>query len=101
MALSLNWRWSFETATRHQGVTGTADKPNISQAAIRQQFWLIECRAGMKLFNRLLQGVSLTEPKRCLFLNVAGEIALPERSFADDRMWPASTVEAICTAGCS
>ena len=101
MALSLNCRWSFETATRHQDASGTAEKPNISQVAIRQQFRLIEGRAGMKFFNRPLQIVSLTESKRCLILNVAGEIALPERSFAGNRMSPASTVEAICTAGCS
>ena len=101
MALSLNCLSSFESATRHQCVTGTAEEPNISRAAIRQQFWLIEGRAGTKLSNRLLQRVPLTESRRCLFLNVAGEIALPEASFAEDRMWPASTVEVICTAGCS
>ena len=101
MALSLNWRWSFETATRHQCVTGPAEEPNISRAAIRQQFRLIEGRAGVKLFSRLLQWVSLTESKCCLFKSVAGEFAPPERSFADDRKSPASTVEVICTTGCS
>ena len=100
MALSLNWRRSFETATGHQGVTGTAEEPNISQAVTRQQAWLVEGRAGTKLFSRLLQGVPLTESKRCLFLNVAGELALPERSIADDRMSPASMVKVICTRGC-
>lgn len=101
MALSLNWRWSFETATRHQDVSGTAKKPNISQVAIRQQFRLIEGRAGMNLFNQLLRRVSLAESRRCVFLNVAGEIPLPERSIADDRKSPASTFEVICTTGCS
>ena len=100
MALSLNWRRSIETATRHQGVTGTAEAPNISQAAIRQQVRFIEGRAGMKLINRLLQRVTLTESRRCLFLNVAGDFALPERSFANDRMSPASTVEVTCASGC-
>ncbi len=97
MALSLNCLSSFESATRHQCVTGTAEEPNISRAAIRQQFWLIEGRAGVKLFSRLLQTVPLTESKCCLFKNVAGEFALPERSIADDRKSPASTVEVICT----
>ena len=101
MALSLNCLSSFETATRHQCVTGTAKKPNISQVAIRQQFRLSEGRAGVNMFNRLLRRVSLAEPKRCLFLNVASEIPPKERSFADDRKSPASTFEVICTTGCS
>lgn len=101
MALSLNWRRSFDTATRHQGVTGTAKGPNISRSAIRQQVWLIEGRAGMKPFNRLLQGAPLTVSRRRPFLNVAGEPALPERSLADDRMSPTSTVKVICCSnGC-
>lgn len=101
MALSLNCLSSFQTATRHQCVTCTAEEPNIPRAAIRQQFLQIEGRAGTKLSNRLLKRVPLTESKCCLFKNVAGEFALPERSFADDRKSPASTVEVICTAGCS
>ena len=90
MALSLNWRRSFDTAKG----------PNISRSAIRQQVWLIEGRAGMKSFNRLLQRASLTESQRRPFPNVAGEPALPERSLADDRMSPTSTVEVICSNGC-
>jgi len=99
MALSLNWLRSFEAAARLQSFTGAAEELNISQAAISQQVRLLEDYAGIRLFNRLPRGVSLTEAGRRLFVNVAGGLALLERSFTDDLKSSASTVEVRCNTG--
>ena len=99
MALSLNWRRRFETATRNQGFTGAAAELNISQVAIRQQDRFLDGHANWKPFNRLLQRALLTGSKRRVCLSVVGGLALPVRSFADDRKSWTSTVEISRSTG--
>ncbi len=99
MALSLNWRRRFETATRNQGFKGAAAELNISQVAIRQQDRFLDGHAKRKPFNRLLQRALLTGSKRRVCLSVVGGLALPVRSFADDRKSWTSTVEISRSTG--
>ena len=99
MALSLNWRRSFETATRHQGFTDVTEELNISQSATMQQVRLLDGHAGKKSFIRLLRRASMTESKHRLCMRVAGGLALPGQSFADDWKSWASTVDVSCSTG--
>ncbi|MHA7776364.1 LysR substrate-binding domain-containing protein [Roseibium sp. M-1] len=51
---------SFEAAGRHQSFTRAAEELFVSQAAISRQVRELETRLGVRLFERMAQGVRLT-----------------------------------------
>lgn len=61
---SLNALRAFEVAARCGSFTRAADELGVTAGAVTQQIRQLEAWLGTKLFERLPQGVSLTEPAR-------------------------------------
>ena len=60
----LNALRSFEAAARHQSFTRAADELCVTQGAVSHQVKALEAELGLKLFNRGLRGLAITEPGR-------------------------------------
>ena len=71
IALPLNALRAFAAAARHEHFARAAAELHVTAGAISRQIRLLEDELGQTLFERLPQGVRLTEPGR----NLAAEIA--------------------------
>ncbi|TBV08049.1 choline sulfate utilization transcriptional regulator [Stutzerimonas kirkiae] len=66
----------FEVAARHGSFTLAASELGISQPAISQQVQRLEKQLGVRLFDRIHRGLTLTEDGRLLLGHVQSAMAL-------------------------
>lgn len=64
--LPLNGLRAFEAAARHESFARAAAEIGVTPAAISQHVKALEQKTGLELFNRLPQGLTLTEEARQL-----------------------------------
>lgn len=62
----LNHLRAFEAAARHLSFRGAAEELNVTHAAVSHQIRALEERFGIRLFNRITRGVTLTDEARDL-----------------------------------
>ena len=71
MIPSANALFVFEAAAREGSFTKAAAELNVTQPAVSRMLGRLEQHMGVRLFERLAEGVALTEDGRILYLRIA------------------------------